>query len=474
MTKHEKKLKCNLGRLGINDRQSIIVGVSGGPDSVALLDALVRLRKKNGLPREIIVAHLNHRLRGRESDEDEIFVRELAASYDLKCFVEQINTVEQARLEKLNIESAARRIRYDFFQRVAENCESKIVFTAHTQDDQIETILMRLLRGSGPEGLRGIQEVRPISENIRLMRPILNITHEEVLEHCEFYGITYRIDSSNLSTNLTRNRIRYDLAPMLRSFNPRFSKAFAHTAELLVEDDQYLQQVSAQLFSEIYDGSGLDIKPLQDCHPALRRRVLRIWLRDCCGGLQRIDSNHLAALENLIIRSQSGRSIELPNGRRVLREFDRIIPAGKSEKVHLQPVIINLNESVKQDFGGFKFFLRHDVPRESAEITKIKETGGYIALLRECNELKDVRIRTRKHGDAYVPEGRRHKTKLKTLMIRHKIPLSQRNTYPVLVTADDQIIWAPGLPVARQFAISGDKKEIMRVAMIIAELDAGC
>src|SRR5262249_33361389 len=151
-------------------------------------------RERDDLPKTIIAAHLNHMLRGAESDGDEKFVTELAERSGLTCSVERIDVADRTNKDRHNLEATARRIRYDFLRRVAESCGAEMVMTAHTQDDQAETILMRLLRGSGPEGLRGIHQIRNLGQKVKLIRPMLGITREEVIMHCEHYGVAFRTD----------------------------------------------------------------------------------------------------------------------------------------------------------------------------------------------------------------------------------------------------------------------------------------
>jgi tRNA(Ile)-lysidine synthase len=462
----EKKLRANLRRLGIGTEARLVVAVSGGADSTALLDALVRFHKRDSL----IVAHLNHLLRGEESDEDEKFVMDLAARLRLDCIVERVDVAGEARGRKENLEATARRLRYDFLRRVAENRKCEAVLTAHTQDDQVETIVMRLLRGTGPDGLRGIHQVRRITEMVRLIRPMLEITRNEVIEHCQHHDIAFRTDSSNLLTSLTRNRVRHELLPLLRSFNHRFNETLARTAELLTDDQDYLKQITSEVYAVVHRGSELDIGPLREVHPAIRRYILRMWLGDVRGGLQRIELSHLKALEDLIIRNQSGQSVDLPADWIARREFNHITLT-RREEIFSRPLEpLRLVEENVANFGRFRFSIQRNLPCQGSGHEDQKEKiGHYIALLRECEELDGLILRTRTSGDAYLPQGRGHKIKLKTLMIKRKIPLSERDDYPVLVTAQGQIVWAPGLPVARQFAVDVNDERTSSCALVTAE-----
>ena len=173
---------------------------------------------------------------------------------------------------------------------------------------------MRLLRGSGAEGLRGIHAVRRLSESVELIRPMLSVTRAEVIEHCEHYSLKFRTDSSNYLPDFTRNRVRQELLPLLRSFNPRSDEALARMAELLADDQDVLHQIVLSALIGARQGTGLNANLLREQVPAIRRGVLRLWLREERGGIERIELVHLKAIERLILRGHGGRFIELPCG----------------------------------------------------------------------------------------------------------------------------------------------------------------
>ena len=324
MTVLEKRLRANLRRLRLGE-QAVLVAVSGGADSTALLDALVRLRGRRGLPGQIFAAHLNHLLRGEEADADEAFVREMAARLDVALIVEREPVAERARAEKRNLEAMARYLRYDFLQRAAQSCGARAIATAHTQDDQVETILMRLLRGSGADGLRGIHQVVELASDVQLIRPLLDVTRAEVLAHCEHYSLTFRTDSSNLSAEFTRNRVRHELLPLLRTFNPLFEATLIRTIKQMSNDADYLNNAAAEIFATASDGWSLDIQTLSVAHPAIRRRVLRMWLRITRGNLRRIAAVHLTALDALVTSGEGGSYVELPGGWQAHRQAKRLV-----------------------------------------------------------------------------------------------------------------------------------------------------
>lgn len=330
MTKLEQKLRAALRRMNIGAEASLLVAVSGGADSVAMLDALLRLREYDQAPQTILAAHLNHLLRGEESDGDEEFVRTLAAKLSVTVLVDRIAVGARALAERQNLEATARRLRYEFLTRVAEENGAQFVCTAHTQDDQAETVLMRLLRGSGTDGLSGIHPVRQLSSSVKLIRPMLAVSRTQVIEHCQRHGLEFRSDSSNFSLEFTRNRIRHELLPFLRGFNPRVEETLARMADLLGEDQDFLDQAAAVVLSQARLEAGLDAKVLRNHPLAIRRRVIRLWLGEH-RSLQRIEAVHVAAIEALITRGQGGKTIELPGGWRFRLTSGRLTLA-KAEK----------------------------------------------------------------------------------------------------------------------------------------------
>lgn len=449
----EAKLRRALEDLGVGRSVSAVVAVSGGADSTALLDALCRGREEGWGPEALSVAHLNHQLRGEESDADEEFVRALAAQYNLPCDTERAPIEEAAKKTRKNLEATAREWRYDFLRRVAEEREAAYVCTAHTLDDQAETILMRLLRGSGAAGLIGIHRRRPLSESsegVVLIRPLLDVSRQEVLAYCQRHSLAFRLDRSNYLIDYTRNRIRQELLPMLRTYNPGLGEILGRMADLLRDEDAYLEESARAGLVSARRGEGLEIPAWLSLHPAIGRRALRQWLRERRGDLRRLTSVHLAAVERLLRESQSDRMVELPGGGRVIREFDRLrFEEGKATvSTPSKPVPLVAGEP--REFGRFRLELRRhchpEIPPPDLP------ASDWIVRLREGSDLDGLIVRARQPGDSYLPATGRHTIKLKTLLIRHKIPRAERDTYPLVTTADNRIVWVPGAAPAREFS----------------------
>jgi tRNA(Ile)-lysidine synthase len=312
-----------------------VVAVSGGADSVALLLALDELIKSGRLTIDALVAHLNHRLRGKAGDADARWVALLAKRLGHQSAIGSVDVKQRAAKAGDNLEQAARRARYEFLENKASNMRANIVLTAHTMDDQAETVLLNLLRGSGGKGLGGVEPVRPLSAGSKLLlaRPLLSWAQRQDTEkYCRQQGVEFRSDAMNLDENFARVRVRRQLIPLMQTFNPKLVAGLARTAELLRDDSSALEQGAGRLLElslepelAAVDGEGagnlLRIDLLALAPPALRRRALRHWLGRCRGDLKRLELVHIVALERLLLNGGGGRTIELPGGTTVTRKL---------------------------------------------------------------------------------------------------------------------------------------------------------
>lgn len=312
----------------------VVIAVSGGADSVALLLALDELIKAGRLKLGVLVAHLNHRLRGKASVADARWVTLLAGRLGHKAAIENIDVKRRAAKTGDNLEQAARRVRYEFLERKAAAMRANLILTAHTMDDQAETVLLNLLRGSGGDGLGGVEPVRPIVDRseILLARPLLSWARREDTEkYCRQREVEFRVDEMNLNEKFARVRVRHQLLPLMQTFNPKLVAGLVRTAELLREDGNALDRGALRLLelSQELDPAAaggkktrtlLRLDLLVGSPSALRRRALRLWIEQCRGDLRRLERVHIAALEGLMVGNRGGRVIELPGGARVFRK----------------------------------------------------------------------------------------------------------------------------------------------------------
>jgi len=472
-----EKVRTTIARYRmLEDGDRVVVAVSGGADSVALLYLLDELRAAVYPHLQLHVAHFNHQLRGEEADADEEFVRELAERLRLPFTSERQDVRALARHEKRNLEEVAREVRYQFLRRVAAEVGARRIATGHTLTDQAETFLMRLLRGAGGEGLSGIH---PVVDDL-IIRPLLSVRREETHAYCHARGIAYRVDRSNLEPGLWRTCVRLEILPRLSALNPRALEAIGRAAERLRVDEAYFDEVIGNLWPELIisrhdEAMRLSVEKLRACHPALRSRALREAIRQMCGHTRRVTSQHVEALERLLEPGKSGRRLRLPVPVVAWREFETLTlarPRGARESYWVE-----LRPGDPVSVGGFTLWLRRgveqmptDTPRD-LRIAGESPTSAELVLLDDGCLPERLAVRSRRPGDRYTPVGRRRPLKLKTLMWAHRIPVSERDYWPLVVTADeDRIVCAPGLPVAADFAV---RAETRRVAMIRFERGRG-
>ena len=372
--------------------EHIICAVSGGADSVALLYAMYLLREKLGI--QLSAAHFNHHLRGEESNRDEEFVRGLCHHYDIPLFVGQ----GEVRPGKKGLEAAAREARYAFF----DTLPGKIA-TAHTADDNAETVLMHMVRGTGLKGLGGIAPRRG-----KLIRPMLEVTRQEVLAFLEENYVRCVEDSSNASDLFLRNRLRHHVMPLLKEENPRIAESLSAMALRLRQDEDCLAGLAGR-------EKQLDVERVKGMHPALRIRALEGFLKE--NGVKEPEARHLELAESLVFSRKPSASAELPGGVVIARRYDVL---ERREEARVLPRVV-LPCPGMLEVAGY---------RVSCQAAESLECDG--ASFAVCPEGELV-LRPRQEGDAIrLPGGRKS---LKKLFIDRKIPAAQRGLIPVI--ADD-------------------------------------
>jgi tRNA(Ile)-lysidine synthase len=293
----------------------LVVGVSGGPDSVCLLHLLTGLQE--GLGTSLHVAHLNHMLRGEESDDDAEYVVRMAGGLGLSITVERSEVRNYRAKHHLSLEDAARRLRYQFFAGVADRVGADAVAVGHTADDQIETVLMRLIRGTGAKGLQGMQPATRWhdvgEEGLRVVRPLLRVRREGTEAYCREHGLDPRRDSSNLLPDRLRNRVRHELLPLLRTYNPKIDEALLRTVEALASESSLAEDHASGAWPEVVAEVGgaclLDKKRFRSLHPAVQRHLLREVVRKLLGDLEDVEWKHIERMRT---------SFDLRRGKRLV------------------------------------------------------------------------------------------------------------------------------------------------------------
>jgi tRNA(Ile)-lysidine synthase len=418
----------------------VVAGVSGGADSVCLLLVLQELGC------DVAAAHLNHGLRGSESDQDEAFTRDLAERLAVPFFAKTVS------LKQANVEAAGRAARREFFRELAETYGFTKIALAHTRDDRVETFVLNLLRGSGLEGL---VSMAAISESI--VRPLIDVNRDQVEDYLEENRQLWRTDASNFDLSFARNRVRHQVIPLLASeFNPNLVDTLARTITVLEAEDALLRVMAkGWIREELLSGERtLDANALASAPLGLVRRVIREALRNAGSELHDVTFDHIESIRSLLGPQKSGKLVQVPGGMQAAREFDRL--------VFRQTKVLPLNYDYQLDIPGSvhipelgKTFRAEIVGDGSAG------TGPGRVIVDGDSIGPYVRIRNWKPGDYYRPVGS-PAGKLKKLFQRARIPRSHRANWPVLV-ADSTIVWVASFPVSRDFAPGGSSQRIVAI-----------
>ena len=419
--------------------EHVLVAVSGGADSTALLLCLRRLAADFRLT--LSVAHLNHRIRGAESDEDEEFVRQMACRLSLPFLSEAIDVKQQAKAAKRNLEETARQARYEFLGRAAQRTGATKIAVGHNLNDQAETILFRFIRGSG---LQGLSAIRPVMGGT-VIRPLLECSRRLILAYLERNQTGFREDSTNRDVAHTRNRIRRELIPFLEEhFNPRLAAALSREASLARETWDFIESEAEKAFQDIHlrEGNNLSLKAkeLLNAHPAIQKQVVRRALRECLGSLRGIALRHVES----VLQLQSGARTRLPHGCLVLREFDSIILTkhpGEPSRPFAYPLEIPGTCRIPET--GTRFVCTRGTMAPNPR--QMKELAETQAFLEPSSLTESLTVRSRLPGDRYGGPGHR---KVKRMLIDRRIPLSRRPFLPMIV-AGTRVVWIPGFRPAR-------------------------
>ncbi|MGO9450450.1 MAG: tRNA lysidine(34) synthetase TilS [Candidatus Binataceae bacterium] len=442
----------SLARAQVRTGCSILIALSGGPDSVALLDALRELGERSGY--RLAAAHLNHALRGDESDRDESFCRELCARLAIDLIAERA-----AGLDPMmpNLEEAARHARHSFLDRAANQVGADYIATGHHADDQAETVLMRMLRGSGIAGLSAMAESGPG----RIIRPLLALSRNDILEYLRAIGATFVTDSSNLSTAMLRNRIRHQLLPALdRDYAPGASRRLAELASEMRALDSFVSRAAAvELAPMTAAGDGLDISRFGAIDPALQAPVLRLYLAAQLGDLRRVNRAHLTDIVSLCLAGPANGEIALPGGWRAVREYGRLkLRKASPNRRPRFSVPIAFEGTTEIVNAGFAFD------------TVVIGAGDVVMPADSASALFDVKViaahgltaRNFRPGDRIRPMGLGGTRKVKDVFIDRKLPPGDRARFPVVVSGDE-IVWLPGLVRGEGAAVGTASETVLRI-----------
>ncbi len=433
----------------------VIVGVSGGADSICLLHVLLELKKGHGA--DIIVAHLDHGIRGREARRDSRFVKRAAVSLGLRFEPGQADVPSFRKESKLSLEEAARKLRYEFFERTRKKYKADKIATAHTLDDQAETVLMRLLRGSGAKGLSGIP---PVSSGA-IIRPLIETPRRDIETYLESRGIAWIEDSTNKLKTIQRNRIRLDLLPSLAAYNPQIKQTLARTSELMRIEDDFLDREAKKRFGLIFKAAGGelrgDLRKFRRVHQALRLGILRLALESLERGLKNISFLHIMAADEFLTSSGTASGeIELPDESVIAKGHDSFL-------VTTRPGLEREFSYLIRSTGKWRF-PEFEVDVKKAPAKTLKKEREDVVYLDAGRVRFPIEVRSFRHGDRFVPLGMKGEKKLKNFFIDEKIPRFERHRVPVFTTGG-RIFWIGGMRIDDRFKVRQKGEEALRLSI---------
>ena len=466
-TLHENLLATIRRFSMISPGDKVLAAVSGGPDSVALLHALWSLRDELGIG--LHVAHLNHSFRGKESDQDAEYVSQLAENLGVGFTVEKVDVPEIQRTLRLSPEEAARLVRYEFLERVADEIaprqrasrsvgRANRIAVGHTADDQVETVFLNILRGTGIDGLSGMPPVRG-----RIIRPLIEIRRSVVEEYVERHNLHPRIDATNLLATYARNRIRLELLPLLRrEYNPDIDTAILRLSELACEDSAYLNMEADEALdrlktAEAQDTLSVYVPGFLSCRLAIRRRVIRAAVRKWRGGLADIGFVHVEDLLRLLEVGKDFR-YELPGPIYVERARENL--TFSSSRTAELPIIYCYDLSIpgKTEVPEADVIIEVEITSDIVE--HVRPPGSFEAVLDRSRIVGKLMVRSWRPGDRIRPLGLGGSKKVQDIFVDKKIPRAARHRIPIIAD-DEKIVWIAGIALSDLVKVTGDTREFL-------------
>ncbi|WP_136607574.1 tRNA lysidine(34) synthetase TilS [Paenibacillus dokdonensis] len=446
---------------------TIVVAVSGGPDSVALLHVLHQISKRY-IPLQLICAHVHHGLRA-ESDSEEELVRHLAQELNLPFETVRIDVLSYMKESGKGFEEAARDKRYAFLHEIAQRYSASSIALAHHADDQAETVLLHLLRGSGLGGLKGMK-IKRCEKNVELIRPFLRIYKTDLMSICKQNGYAYAIDSSNLSNQYRRNAIRLDVLPFLGQYNGQIRQSLVQLADIAGMEDDYMEQAANQAYHDIVqhkDGRLYFQAPsFLALHVALQRRLIKLILNYLSAGIEITDFHKIELIRQSINQNKSTTwSLDIGGGLACIREYDMIL----------------VMQRPPEQFKSYTYELQTAVPElcipEIGKKLKMKVqsphdryfsnmAGACAEAVFDAGQLKyPLTLRSRLPGDTMKVMGLNGSKKVKDIFIDAKIPPSVRSRIPVLVDGSGNMIWIPGVRRSMHAAVGTQTTSVLHMCL---------
>jgi tRNA(Ile)-lysidine synthase len=458
MTPFLKNIELVLKEL-IATGDKVLIGVSGGADSIALLHVLHRFSQVQNY--SLIVAHINHMARGKDSDADAGFVESVAEELKLPFYLKKINVgIERLKL-KTSFQDAARIIRYQFFEETLQSIGGNRVALGHTADDQVETILINIVRGTGLKGLAGIPQVRD-----SIIRPFLKFYRKDLEIYVKENNISFREDSSNSDKKYLRNRIRHVLIPHLETYNPSIKKCLQEMSGIAREEDSLLSKTTTDIFKQKrgkYNEKNIiwDIEDFQSYPIALRQRLVREIFCHITGDMQAITAHHVQQIINLFNSPKTGKMLNIPRGVSVTCSYESVFFSKISDGICENEQLVT-----QIAIPGTTELLEGPIRKVQTQIIVCNTELSSLETSRQAFfdlEKTGLGIKARffRAGDRFCPLGMTGNKKLKSFFIDQKVPQRMRSHIPILTNADDDIIWVYGQRISHHYRVTDKTEKVL-------------
>jgi tRNA(Ile)-lysidine synthase len=472
-----ERVDCAVGdslrRAGVlKQGDTVVVAVSGGADSLCLLYALHRLSSE--LQCSLHVAHLDHMLRGSESQQDAEFVAAQAQALGLPRTVDARDVAAYRVARKCSLEEAAREVRYAFLREVASGAGARVVLTGHNRDDAVETIMLHILRGSGVHGLRGLELVAayPSTAEERatpgapvLVRPLLRVSRREAKEYCDALGLEPREDASNDSTEYLRNRIRSELIPSMRELNPRVDEALLRLSSVAAEDDEQLMRMTRERWEALVtvssDSVSIELSGFLESTPAIQSRLVLLAMVHLNGCVRDVSSEHVSAVRDIALNSV-GKQVDLPSGIVWRREASNLTALRRHPPealdiaaMPIDPVALPIPGQVELPAG--RITARAAVPDEVME-----SRDPFVVYVDRAATGSAMLVRRRRPGDRFRPLGMQDDKKLQDFMVDAHIAVGVRDRVPI-VCSPAGIVWVAGWRIDERVKVTPDTRSVVRL-----------
>ena len=437
----------------------IIIGVSGGPDSLCLLHVLKELRGEYDC--SLYAVHLNHKFRGEAADRDAAFVGEICKEWGIPAFIEVFDVPAYVVETGFSSEEAGREIRYRLFDQVCEKVGGNKIAVAHNLNDHVETILMRFMRGSGIDGLKGIEAVRG-----SIIRPLLEIERFRIEEYCAENNLTPRLDKTNLEPIYQRNKVRLELIPYIeKNFNPNIKMALSRFSGLIKDENDFLEteaEGKLQAIAEFFDDRVvMDVPKLTAFHTALQRRIIRQCIERLSNTLNGFDFKHFEGVLEIVGKG-TGAAIMLPHKIKAFRSYDKLVLAKdivKADKKCYYKLKYDYDNSVDTEKGCITI-----ERRKAEEIGELRGQKDMIYI--DPSKIKEeLVLRCREPGDIFAPIGMKGTKKLKEYLIDEKVPREEREEIE-LIADGNEIVWIVGGRLSEKYKITNETSDAVVIKYI--------